>query len=110
MSQGGNANINGARLEKRVELLFDQYNVDYTKQHGYKSIYDHNAKMDFYIPALDTAIECKNQEGSGTDATDYAWFVWDTTGSIAPGVHFVAPPTTEQAKRDNAACKAALQK
>ncbi len=46
--------------------------------------------------------------GSGTDATDYAWFVWDTTGIIPAGVHFVAPPTTEQTKRDNASCKAAI--
>lgn len=48
--------------------------------------------------------------GSGTDATDYAWFVWDSTNSITPGVHFVAPPTTEQTKRDNASCKEALLK
>lgn len=68
MSQGGNANINGARLEKRVELLLDSYEVVYTKQHKYTSIYDHNAKMDFYLSALDTAIECKNQEGSGSVA------------------------------------------
>lgn len=68
MSQGGNANINGARLEKRVEILFDCYTVEYDKQHKYKSIYDHNAKMDFYIPVIDTAIECKNQEGSGSVA------------------------------------------
>jgi hypothetical protein len=48
--------------------------------------------------------------GSGTDATDYAWFVWDKSGRITPGIHFVNPPSTAQAKRDNAACKAALQK
>lgn len=48
--------------------------------------------------------------GSGTDATDYAWFVWDKTDRIARGVHFVSPPNAEQVKRDNAACKAALEK
>jgi hypothetical protein len=47
--------------------------------------------------------------GSGTDATDYAWFVWDKSGKIPRGVHFVQPPTNEQTKRDNAACKAALE-
>jgi hypothetical protein len=47
--------------------------------------------------------------GSGTDATDYAWFIWDTSGSIHAGVHFVVPPTTEQTKRDNASCKLALK-
>lgn len=46
--------------------------------------------------------------GSGTDATDYAWFVWDKTERIPRGVHFVKPPTAEQTKRDNASCKAAL--
>lgn len=68
MSQGGNANINGARLEKRVELLFNMHNVAYLKQHSYKSIYAHNAKMDFYLTAFDIAVECKNQEGAGSVA------------------------------------------
>lgn len=48
--------------------------------------------------------------GSGTDATDYAWFVWDKTDRVPRGIHFVEPPTPEQTKRDNAACKAALAK
>ena len=48
--------------------------------------------------------------GSGTDATDYAWFVWDKTGKIPKGIHFVNPPTAEQTKRDNNSCKAALTK
>jgi hypothetical protein len=68
MSQGGNANINGARLEKRVEYLLDIARIIYNKQHKYTSIYGHNAQMDFYIPALDLAIECKNQEGAGSVA------------------------------------------
>jgi hypothetical protein len=46
--------------------------------------------------------------GSGTDATDYAWFVWDKTNRIPRGIHFVKPPSKEQTNRDNAACKAAL--
>lgn len=68
MSQGGNANINGMRLEKRIESLLDQLNISYAKQHKYNSIYGHNAKMDFYIEAFDLAIECKNQEGAGSVA------------------------------------------
>jgi hypothetical protein len=68
MSQGGNANINGARLEKRVEALLDEFNFDFVKQHKYTSIYGHKAQMDFYIEALDLAIECKNQEGAGSVA------------------------------------------
>jgi hypothetical protein len=34
--------------------------------------------------------------GKGTDATDYAWFVWDKTDRIERGVFFVTPPTKEQ--------------
>jgi hypothetical protein len=68
MSQGNNANINGARLEKRVEQLLDRFSIVYAKQHRYDSIYGHNAKMDFYIEHQDLAIECKNQEGSGSVA------------------------------------------
>lgn len=66
MSQGKNANVNGLNLEKRVEAVLASYNISFTKQHKYKSIYGHDAKMDFYIPSLDVAIECKNQEGSGS--------------------------------------------
>jgi len=68
MSQGGNANINGARLEKRIEALLANSNLDFVKQHKYTSIYGHNAKMDFYVCSLDLAIECKNQEGAGSVA------------------------------------------
>ena len=31
--------------------------------------------------------------GKGTDATDYAWFMW---GDVEPGLFFVSPPTKEQ--------------
>lgn len=47
--------------------------------------------------------------GSGTDATDYAWFVWDKTDRIPRGIQFVQPPSKEQTSRDNASCKAALE-
>jgi hypothetical protein len=47
--------------------------------------------------------------GSGTDATDYAWFVWDKTDRIPKGIHFVKPPSKEQTARDNASCKEALK-
>lgn len=39
--------------------------------------------------------------GKGTDATDYAWFVWDKTDRIPRGVHFVYPPTKEQSALAN---------
>jgi len=34
--------------------------------------------------------------GKGTDATDYAWFVWDKTERMRRGVFFVPPPSKEQ--------------
>lgn len=34
--------------------------------------------------------------GIGTDATEYAWFVWDKTDRLPKGVRFVPPPTKEQ--------------
>lgn len=34
--------------------------------------------------------------GKGTDATDYAWFVWDKTDRLDKGIFFVTPPTKEQ--------------
>tara|TARA_B110000858_G_scaffold184428_1_gene225643 strand:- start:310 stop:891 length:582 start_codon:yes stop_codon:yes gene_type:complete len=46
--------------------------------------------------------------GKGTDATDYAWFVWDKTTRIPKGLHFVSPPTRSEGTADNASCAAAL--
>ena len=46
--------------------------------------------------------------GAGTDATDYAWFVWDKTDRVSHGIHFVQPPSKEQANRDNKLAKEAL--
>tara|TARA_Y100001937_G_C7100504_1_gene322270 strand:- start:141 stop:749 length:609 start_codon:yes stop_codon:yes gene_type:complete len=34
--------------------------------------------------------------GTGTDATDYCWVVWDKTDRTQRGVFFVAPPSKEQ--------------
>lgn len=34
--------------------------------------------------------------GKGTDATDYAWFVWDKSNRLQRGIFFVKPPTKEQ--------------
>ena len=47
--------------------------------------------------------------GNGTDATDYAWFCWDHTERIEHGIHFVTPPTKEQADSANALAKEALK-
>ena len=61
-----NRNINGKRAETIVQELFDAFGVEYVKQHKYTSIYDHTARMDFYIPLWDLAVEVKNQNGSGS--------------------------------------------
>lgn len=34
--------------------------------------------------------------GKGTDATEYAWFVWDKTNRLSPGVFFVDLPSKQQ--------------
>ena len=47
--------------------------------------------------------------GSGTDATDYAWFVWDKTDRIKKGIFFVKPPTKEQSSLANELAKKALE-
>jgi len=36
--------------------------------------------------------------GKGTDATDYAWFVWDKTDRVPHGIFFVSPPNKEQVR------------
>jgi len=47
--------------------------------------------------------------GTGTDATDYAWFVWDKTDRIPHGIHFVDIPTKEQSAKANKLAKEALE-
>lgn len=46
--------------------------------------------------------------GTGVDSIDYAWYMWDKTGRVPTGIHFVKPPTREQAARDRESCKTAL--
>jgi hypothetical protein len=36
--------------------------------------------------------------GKGTDATDYAWFVWDKSNRLEKGIFFVPPPSKEQVR------------
>ena len=46
--------------------------------------------------------------GKGTDATDYAWYVWDKTERLSRGVSFVTPPTKEQNALANELAQEAL--
>ena len=68
MQQGTKANVNGSRLENRIEQKLSNLSIKYIKQHKYDSIYNHQGKMDFYLPDIDTAVEAKNQEVSGSVA------------------------------------------
>lgn len=68
LSQGAKANVNGAKLESRIEVLLDYLGIEYITQHRYDSIYGHRAKMDFYLTKHDIAIEAKNQEVAGSVA------------------------------------------
>lgn len=47
--------------------------------------------------------------GDGTDATEYAWFVWDKTGQIPKGINFVKPPTREQLAEAKHSCRKVLE-
>ena len=52
-----------------------------------------------YTPvALHVLSKRPSFTGKGTDATDYAWFVWDKTGRMDRGIFFVSPPTKEQSE------------
>lgn len=44
--------------------------------------------------------------GKGTDATEYAWFLW---GNVKPGVYFVGPPSREQSSLANELAKEFLE-
>ncbi len=46
--------------------------------------------------------------GKGTDATDYAWYVWDKTERLSRGVSFVTSPTKEQNALANELAQEAL--
>lgn len=39
--------------------------------------------------------------GKGTDATDYAWFVWDKSEKLEKGIFFVPPPNKDQVREAN---------
>lgn len=47
--------------------------------------------------------------GKGTDATEYAWYVWDKTDTIPKGIWFVKPPSKQQLKESKKSCSEALE-
>lgn len=79
----------------RLNFLASIKRYDWWKNHSPTSLYVLSKRPSF--------------TGEGTDATDYAWFVWDKTDRISKGIYFVAPPSTEQSKADNLSAKNALK-
>ena len=74
MSQGGNAVKSGKELENKVQAIFDSYDFSYEKQVPFMNTYNLTGWMDFVID--DIAIECKNQNGTGTVDQKFP-FVYD---------------------------------
>ena len=67
ISQGAKANLSGQTLEINVASILDALNIDFEKQIKFEDCYSNSrSKMDFYIPKLDCAVECKRQNVSGT--------------------------------------------
>ena len=70
ISQGKKAVESGQKLENTVgKMLLNILNIGYTveAQSKFTDCYNNSrSKMDFYIPELDLAIECKRQMVGGT--------------------------------------------
>ena len=60
------------------------------------SIKRHNWWKDNTPTALHVLSKRPSFTGTGTDATDYCWVVWDKTDRLQKGVLFVVPPTPDQ--------------
>ncbi len=60
------------------------------------SITRHNWWKDNSPIALHVLSKRPSFTGKGTDATDYAWFIWDKTNKLKKGIFFVPPPNAEQ--------------
>ena len=66
-SQGALANLSGQTLEKNTASILDAIGIDFETQIKFEDCYNNSrSKMDFYIPELDCAVECKRQNVSGT--------------------------------------------
>ena len=66
MNQGAKANLAGKSFETVVKELLDDENIDYIREQNFNSIYNHKARMDFYLTDLDLAIEAKHQNVAGS--------------------------------------------
>jgi hypothetical protein len=67
ISQGAKAVKSGNLLEERIEQNLVAANYTVEPQSKFTDCYNNpRSKMDFYVPELDLAIECKRQMVSGT--------------------------------------------
>jgi len=67
ISQGAKAVQSGQKLEVLVEYIIAEEGYTSEQQVKFTDCYNNSrSKMDFYVPELDLAIECKRQMVSGT--------------------------------------------
>ena len=66
MNQGAKANLEGKKFESVIKELLDEESILYIKEQPFISIYNHKARMDFYLTELDMAIEAKHQNVKGS--------------------------------------------
>jgi hypothetical protein len=67
INQGARAVASGKALETSTLNILEELNINYEEQVRFTdTYYNENSKMDFYLPELEVAIECKFQKVSGT--------------------------------------------
>jgi len=66
ISQGAKAKKEGAKLESLCKAVFSTMGMEFTSQANFTDCYNSNSRMDFYLPSLDCAVECKRQNVAGT--------------------------------------------
>lgn len=67
ISQGARANKSGKELERNVESILNALGIPFLAQVKFTNCYGNpGSKMDFYLPTLDVAVECKYQNTAGT--------------------------------------------
>ena len=65
-NQGKKANLEGKKFETVIKEFLDDEGIAYVKEQPFTSIYNHKARMDFYLTDFDLAIEAKHQNVAGT--------------------------------------------
>lgn len=100
ISQGARANKSGKELEVNVESILNALGIPFLSQVKFTNCYGKpNSKMDFYLPTLDVAIECKYQNVPGTAdqklpyvVEDLALFPAKHGLIILDGKHYIESP------------------